>query len=122
MTMTLLIALVAVIELGGIIALGVLLTVSRRQLKAARVSLERTRQRQGIRRRRRRGVAPFAIRTAFKTADSLITKGFGATVRNSVEDLAGWAQVERSSTEFRTVAPRPRYETLKKISRAGHRS
>ena len=30
-----------------------------------------------------------------KTADSLITKGIGATVRNSVEDLAGWAQVER---------------------------
>lgn len=95
MSMTVLIAVVAVIELGGIIALGVLLIVSRRQLKGARVALERSRTRQGIRRRRRRGVAPFAIRTAFKTADSLITKGLGATVRNSVEDLAGWAQVER---------------------------
>ncbi len=25
----------------------------------------------------------------------LINKGFGATVRNSIEDLAGWAQIER---------------------------
>ena len=95
MTMTVLAWLVAVVELGGIIALGVLLIVSRRQLKGARVALERSRTRQGSRRRRRRGVAPFAIRTAFRTADSLITKGIGATVRNSVEDLAGWAQVER---------------------------
>jgi adenylate cyclase len=95
MTMTVLAWLVAVVELGGIIALGVLLIVSRRQLKGARVALERSRTRQSSRRRRRRGVAPFAIRTAFRTADSLITKGIGATVRNSVEDLAGWAQVER---------------------------
>ncbi len=95
MTMTVLIASIAVVELGGIVALGVLLIVSRRQLKGARVALERSRTRQGIQRRRRRGVAPLAIRTAFKTADSLITKGLGATVRNSVEDLAGWAQVER---------------------------
>src|ERR1700754_3117490 len=95
MTITVLLSLVALVELGGIIALGVLLIVSRRQLKGSRAALERSRTRQGNRRRRRRGVAPFAIRTAFKTADSLITKGIGATVRNSVEDLAGWAQVER---------------------------
>ncbi|WAC91564.1 adenylate/guanylate cyclase domain-containing protein [Mycobacterium sp. Aquia_213] len=95
MTITVLAWLVALVEFGGLIALGVLLIVSRRQLKGARASLERSRARQGNRRRRRRGVAPFAIRTAFKTADSLITKGIGATVRNSVEDLAGWAQVER---------------------------
>jgi adenylate cyclase len=95
MTITVLLSLVALVELGGIIALGVLLIVSRRQLKGARAALERGRTRKNGARRRRRGVAPFAIRTAFKTADSLITKGIGATVRNSVEDLAGWAQVER---------------------------
>jgi adenylate cyclase len=71
-----------------------LLIVSRRQLKGARTELQRSRSpRTG--RRRRPGVAPFAIRTVFKTADSLVTKGIGATVRNSIEDLAGWAQVER---------------------------
>lgn len=85
---------VAIVELAGIIALGVLLIVSRRQLKGTRRELERSRQ-GNPRRRRRPGVAPFAIRTAWQTADSLMKKGLGATVRNSVEDLAGWAQVER---------------------------
>jgi class 3 adenylate cyclase len=95
MTTILLLGAVALGELAGIIALGVLLLVSRRQLKRARAELERSRQRVAGRRRRRPGVGPLAIRTAWKTADSLRTKGFGATVRNSIEDLAGWAQVER---------------------------
>lgn len=86
---------VAVVELGGLIALGVLLTVSRHQLTQTRTELERSRQVRTGRRRRRPGLAPFAIRTAWRTADSLLTKGIGATVRNSIEDLAGWAQVER---------------------------
>lgn len=86
---------IAVVELGGLIALGVLLAVSRHQLKETRVHLERARQPKANRRRRRPGLAPFALRTAWRTADSLITKGIGATVRNSIEDLAGWAQVER---------------------------
>ena len=86
---------IAVVELGGVIALGVLLIVSRHQLKQTRTELERGRQTRTGRRRRRPGLAPFAIRTAWRTADSLITKGIGATVRNSIEDLAGWAQVER---------------------------
>jgi adenylate cyclase len=86
---------VAAVELGGLIALGVLLIVSRHQLKQMRTELERSRQARTGRRRRRPGLAPFAIRTAWRTADSLMTKGIGATVRNSIEDLAGWAQVER---------------------------
>src|SRR6202012_1357960 len=86
---------IAVMELGGLIALGVLLIVSRRQLKQTRTELERSRLTRTGRRRRRPGLAPFAIRTAWRTADSLMTKGIGATVRNSIEDLAGWAQVER---------------------------
>ncbi|TDH50868.1 adenylate/guanylate cyclase domain-containing protein [Mycobacterium eburneum] len=85
---------VAIAELAGIIALGVLLIVSRRQLKGTRRELQRLRQ-DSPRRRRRPGVAPFAIRTVWHTADSLMKKGIGATVRNSIEDLAGWAQVER---------------------------
>ncbi|MFC8181362.1 adenylate/guanylate cyclase domain-containing protein [Rhodococcus sp. NPDC057297] len=81
------------VELAVIVALGVLLIVSRTKLKDTRVALERARR--DSPRRRRRGLVPLAIRTTFNTADSLIQKGFGATVRNSVEDLAGWAQVER---------------------------
>jgi adenylate cyclase len=95
MNATLLASGVAVIELGGLIALGVVLIVSRHQLKETRVELARARRPRIERQRRRPGLAPFAIRTAWRTADSLITKGIGATVRNSVEDLAGWAQVER---------------------------
>lgn len=95
MSVTVLLAVLAVVEFGGLIALGVLLIVSRGHLKGARTALERIRSDGTRRRRRRPGVAPFAIRTAWKTADSLMTKGIGATVRNSVEDLAGWAQVER---------------------------
>jgi adenylate cyclase len=86
---------IAVVELGGLIALAVLLIVSRHQLNQTRTELVRSRQARPIRRRRRPGLAPFAIRTAWRTADSLMTKGIGATVRNSIEDLAGWAQVER---------------------------
>jgi len=95
MSVTVLLLAVVVAELASIIALGVLLIVSRRELKGAQAELERARKLETGRRRRRIGVAPFAIRTAWKTADSLMTKGIGATVRNSVEDLAGWAQVER---------------------------
>lgn len=89
-----LLLVVGVVVLAAIITLAVLLIVSRRQLAAARREIERSREQQ-VRRRRRRGLAPLAIKTAWQTADSLLTKGFGATVRNSIEDLAGWARVER---------------------------
>ncbi|MGB9226262.1 adenylate/guanylate cyclase domain-containing protein [Mycobacterium sp.] len=92
---TALLASAALAEFGGIIALSVLLIVSRRQLKGARTKLERSRRPEIAHRRRRPGVAPLAVRRVWKTADSLVTKGIGATVRNSIEDLAGWAQVER---------------------------
>jgi adenylate cyclase len=95
MSATVLVSLVAVVELGGLIALGTLLIVSRSQVKGARTELERSRSSTSGRRRRRAGLAPLALRTAWKTADSLMTKGIGATFRNSIEDLAGWAQVER---------------------------
>lgn len=80
------------IELAVIVGLGVLLIVSRRKLSSTRRALDRALNPTP---RKRRGLAPFAIRTAFQAADSLINKGIGATVRNSVEDLAGWAKVER---------------------------
>ncbi|CAJ1585747.1 adenylate/guanylate cyclase domain-containing protein [[Mycobacterium] wendilense] len=85
---------VGVVALSAIVTLTVLLIVSRRQLGSARAEIERLREEQG-RRRRRLGVAPLAIKTVWQTADSLLSKGIGATVRNSIEDLAGWAQVER---------------------------
>src|SRR5277367_3573493 len=85
---------VAATELAGLIALAVLLIISQRRLNTTRRELERSR-RQTPRRRRRRGLAPFAIRKTWKTAEMVRARGIGATVRNSIEDLAGWAQVER---------------------------
>ncbi|GAC1398058.1 MAG: hypothetical protein NVS4B6_10100 [Mycobacterium sp.] len=82
------------VEFAGLLALAVLLIVARHGLKGTRRELERSRQ-DTPRRRRPRGLAPVAIRTVWQTADSLINKGVGATVRNSIEDLAGWARVER---------------------------
>lgn len=87
-------AIIAVVEFAGLIAVGVVLIVSRGQLRGARGALERI-ARDKPRRRRHPGAAPLAIRTVWRAADSLINKGIGATVRNSVEDLAGWARVER---------------------------
>ena len=86
--------IVAGVELAAIVALGVVLIVSRRKLNHTRRALDRALA-ETQQRRKRRGLVPFAIRTAFHTTDLLINKGFGATVRNSVEDLAGWAKVER---------------------------
>ncbi len=88
-------AIAALVEFGGLIAVGVLLIVSRRQPSGARAALQRLREPRPRRRSRPPGVAPLAIKTVWRTADSLINKGLGATVRNSVEDLAGWARVER---------------------------
>lgn len=89
--------LVVVVALfAAFVTFLVLFLVTRRQLANARNEIERMKlEDEDRKRRRRRGVAPLAIKTVFQTADMLINKGLGATVRNSIEDLAGWAQVER---------------------------
>ncbi len=87
---------VVVVLFAAFVTFLVLFIVSRRQLTNARREIERMKlEDEDRRRKRRRGVAPLAIKTVFQTADMLINKGLGATVRNSIEDLAGWAQVER---------------------------
>lgn len=79
----------------AIITLAVLLTVSRRRLTATRQQLETARRREPRSRRRRKGLAPYAIRKTWRTAEMVRARGIGATVRNSIEDLAGWASIER---------------------------
>lgn len=91
-----------VLEFAGLVTLGVLLVVSRRQLAGTRRELRRRREavapeaRQSN--RRPLGVAPLAVKTVVHTlqsADSLIRKGIVGSVRTSIEDLAGWARIER---------------------------
>jgi adenylate cyclase len=97
-TVEMVLSVVVVLVSAALITFLVLFIVSRKQLSEARRELEQLRQEKQIRRRRRgvaQVIAPKAIKTVFQTADMLINKGFGAVVRNSIEDLAGWAQVER---------------------------
>lgn len=91
-----------VLELAGLVTLGVLLVVSRRQLAGTRRELRRRREAVAPRarqsNRRPLGVAPLAVKTVVHTlasADSLIRKGIVGSVRTSIEDLAGWARIER---------------------------
>ena len=56
MNVTVLLSVAASVEFGGIIALAVLLIVSRSQLKGVRTELERSRATTTKRRRRRSGV------------------------------------------------------------------
>jgi hypothetical protein len=88
-----LIAAVVVLSASTVTFL-VLFLVNRNKFIGTQRELDRIKSEQQVR-RRRRGVAPLAIKTVFHTADMLINKGFGAVVRNSIEDLAGWARVER---------------------------
>lgn len=84
------------IAMLAVVTLAVLLIVTQRKLTGTRKELEHVRrQRPKTGRRRRRGLAPLAIRKTWRTAEMVRTKGIGATVRNSIEDLAGWASVER---------------------------
>ncbi len=78
---------IAVIEAGGLIALWRLLDRSRRELEELRQKTDaRTRLLSGGRE---------AVKTVWNTANLMRKEGFGAVVRSSIEDLADWAEVER---------------------------
>lgn len=101
--MTLALSLVVALEAAGLIALAVVLAVSRRSLRTTRRALAQARHPEPRGPRRRRpplGVAPLAVKTVLntvQTADAVLRKGLGGQVRSSIEDLAGWARVERPS-------------------------
>jgi hypothetical protein len=86
--------IVIALETAGLIALGIVLLVSRRSLAATRRALERRPRGDDTSRRRRKpvGVAPMAVRAVtntVQTADAILRKGIGGQVRSSIEDLAG---------------------------------
>lgn len=78
---------IAVIEAGGLIALWQLLERSRREV-------EELQQRADVRNRLWTGGRE-AVKTVWNTANLMRKEGFGAAVRSSIEDLADWAEVER---------------------------
>ncbi|MDO3645721.1 adenylate/guanylate cyclase domain-containing protein [Nocardia mangyaensis] len=79
-------AIVAAGEAVAVITLSILLARSRRKRRAPRRSTTTQRLVVGSRE---------AVRTAWQAADLVRAKGFRAAVLTSIEDLAGWAQVER---------------------------
>jgi adenylate cyclase len=91
----LVLSILLAVAVAAVITLTVLLVVISRRLSEARRKLERAQRLKPRTRRRRRGLAPFALRKTWRTAEMMRTKGIGAVVRNSIEDLAGWASVER---------------------------
>lgn len=98
--MTVALWIVVLIEAAGLIALGIVLIVSQRSLTRTRRALERERRRDEPPRPRRKpvGVAPLAVKTVLntvQTADAILRRGIGGSVRSSIEDLAGWARVEK---------------------------
>ncbi|MGX1777738.1 adenylate/guanylate cyclase domain-containing protein [Nocardia brasiliensis] len=87
MIIELVLAVVAALEAAGLVVLFVLLRRSRRELDELNRKIE---ARQLLRISGRE-----AVKTVWDTANLLRKKGFRGAVLTSIEDLAGWAQVER---------------------------
>lgn len=90
----LVLAAVAVLEAVGLVALFVLLTRSRRAADELRREFDELQRRADARQLFRNGGRE-AVKTVWETATLLRKKGFRSAVLTSIEDLAGWAQIER---------------------------
>jgi adenylate cyclase len=90
---------VVAVSIEGALAITflVLWLVARRRSERLRVELAAAREpRERTRRPRRLIPAPDeAVKAVWETANRVREKGFGGALRSSIEDLAGWAQVER---------------------------
>lgn len=98
MTLLILSVLVA-LEAAGLVTVGALWHVSRRRVRHLRGrvrDLEAAQPVPLVRRTRRLVPRPEeAVRVVWETATLLREKGVGGALRTSINDLAGWAQVER---------------------------
>ncbi|MGZ6741078.1 MAG: adenylate/guanylate cyclase domain-containing protein [Nocardioides sp.] len=95
-------ALVAAAEAAALVSALVLLRRQRRRAERLERELDERIERDLARGRRRPLLAPprvptpqEAVRAVWETAALVREKGVGGALRSSVEDLAGWAQVER---------------------------
>lgn len=76
------------------VALAALWVLGSRRLREADAEAERLRQRLDTRNMLFSGGRE-AVKTVWQTANLVRKEGFNAAVRTSIEDLAGWAQVEQ---------------------------
>jgi class 3 adenylate cyclase len=88
---------VVAIESALLVVLATLYWRDRRELLRIRADLAAERDR-GDQPRRPRRLVPTpdeAVKAVWETVDRVREKGFGGAIRSSIDDLAGWAQVER---------------------------
>ena len=92
-----LVAVALALETGLVVLLAVLWLRARRARHALRVELEEARAPRSARRPPRRLVPTpdEAVKAVWETVDRVREKGLGGAIRSSIDDLAGWAQVER---------------------------
>ncbi len=85
------------VETGLLLTVGSLWLVSRRTQRRLRFELEEARSPRAARRTPRRLVPTpdEAVKAVWETVDRVREKGFSGAIRSSIDDLAGWAQVER---------------------------
>jgi adenylate cyclase len=88
---------VVVIEAVAVVVLAALWLSNRRELRRTRAELDAARDTDDRSRRPRRLVPTpdEAVKAVWETVDRVREKGFGGALRSSIDDLAGWAQVER---------------------------
>jgi class 3 adenylate cyclase len=85
------------VETALLVTVGSLWLTGRRARRRLTAELERARSPQAPRRTPRRLVPTpdEAVKAVWETVDRVREKGFGGAIRSSIDDLAGWAQVER---------------------------
>jgi class 3 adenylate cyclase len=96
-TGTVLLVVAVAVEGALVVVLGALLLAGRRRTRRLRAELAAARQPRDQRRTPKRLVPTpdEFVKGVFETASLVREKGFGGAIRSSIEDLAGWAQVER---------------------------
>ena len=87
---------VVAVETALLVVIGTLWLTGRRTQRRLRAELEASREQRPRRTPRRLVPTPDeAVKAMWETVDRVREKGFGGAIRSSIDDLAGWAQVER---------------------------
>jgi adenylate cyclase len=86
---------VVAVETALLVVVGTLWLTGRRTQRQLRAELEAASERPPRAARRRMPTPDEAVKAMWETVDRVREQGFGGAIRSSIDDLAGWAQVER---------------------------
>ncbi|WP_309226834.1 MULTISPECIES: adenylate/guanylate cyclase domain-containing protein [unclassified Mycolicibacterium] len=106
------VSLIAIICVLAVLVLveGVALRVTRSRLRAAQREIEELRAPSEPRANLLLASGKAAVKTMWQTANLINKEGFGGAMRSSIEELAGWAEVERP--DLAKLAPTGRVAIL----------